>query len=65
MSKRRVELTPRQKRYIPAAFRKNRAAIDRSLQDVRRQTMRSHRRLESAVATIVNPETPPKDADGA
>ena len=57
MAKRRVNLTPKQKRNIIKAFQKNRKAIDKALQQARRKDitlqqarrkiMRSHAALQA------------------
>jgi len=49
VAKKRVELTPQQKRNIARAFRKNRQAIDKALQEARRKIMKSHAQLENWV----------------
>lgn len=47
MAKKRVELTPKQRRNIAKAFAKNRKAIDRALEQARRKVMTSHAALEA------------------
>jgi hypothetical protein len=52
VARKRVVLTPRQKRNIARAFRKNRAVIDRALEKTQREITKSHRVLEFFVLGI-------------
>jgi hypothetical protein len=63
VAKDRIKLTPAQKRNIAKAFRKNRAAIDKALQDARRKVMKSHAALQ-AFLLRTGGEDPKATTDG-